>query len=60
MSDRWANITPAQVQQIFVRMEIDKMSLPYYSEMLDFNLAENTEAEIIECEEYHATFGVIV
>jgi hypothetical protein len=58
IEERWGNITPEQIQRIFDRIEIDKAFLPYYPEMLDFDLAENLPAERLETTEYFNHFGV--
>ena len=45
-----------QLTNLFDRLGIDGASLPYWPEMLDFDLPENEAAEKLEIEAYLATF----
>ena len=45
-----------QLTNLFDRLDIDGAALPYWPEMLDFDLPENEAAEKLEIEAYLATF----
>lgn len=49
-----------QLINLFNAVECEGATKPYYPEMLDFDLAENAEAEKEEVVSYLRTFGVPV
>ena len=44
---------PGAIQRFLERIEAEAAFLPHYPEMLDFELAENADAEREEIETYH-------
>jgi hypothetical protein len=46
-----------QLQRFFDPIEQEGAFLPYWPEMLDFELPENGDAETEEILEYHRSFG---
>lgn len=49
-------VVGVMMRHMFNRIEIDEASLPYYPEMLDFELTENAPEEQRELREYRDSF----
>lgn len=51
---------PGAIRRIFDRLEIEAASLPYYPEMLNFELPENVVTEHDEITLYRSAFAGVI
>jgi hypothetical protein len=48
---------PGAIQKLFDHLDHEAAFLPYWPEMLDYELPENMHAEAVEIAEYRAALG---